>query len=228
MRILTHIPLKYRPLIFPSLILIIVVFLTLTLGRFTFNQIIEARENIKQLEEKNKALENKKNILSSLNTGELDRDVKTTVLAVPADNPSIFALSAIRGLALENGLSVSTFKVTEREEGKGKGRSVELTFDTSGSIFSTMSFLKIIQSSAPLIKITNVQFTVTGGSSLTRVTAVTFWGSLPTQLGQVDTPVQGLNDSERELLRKLGELKQPEISEVVPSQTGGKENPFAF
>lgn len=219
---------RYKPFILPLVTFIVVVSLTATVGRFALNKIFETRDQIKELEGKNKLLEAKKVVLSGVNIEEIKKQVKTAVLAVPSENPSIFVLSSIRGQAQEGGLVISNFKVAEKEEAKKTARAVEVSFDLQGSIFSTLSFLKAVENSSPLTKLTNIKFTVSGAQALTKVTATTAWAPLPGELGKTESPLEPVTSAEQELLGKLAGLRQPSLGQVPLSPPAGKADPFAF
>lgn len=229
MRFNLSLPIKYRPFVVPLAALVLITVLTLTLGKFGYQKIIETRENIKDLETKNRTLEEKKNILANLNNTDLKKQVKDSVAAVPGDNPSVFALSTIRTLAIENGLTVSNFRVSEAEDPKLAGkRAVQVSFDLQGSFFSTISFLKTLQNSVPLTKTTDIKFSVSGITSLTKIVAVSSWGLLPKDLRKTESQVETLTSADQELLGKLGNLRTLSVSEVSGSPPAGKADPFAF
>lgn len=229
MRFNQSIPIKYRPFVAPLAVLALITVLTLTLGKFAYQKIVDARENIKDLETKNRTLEEKKNILTNLSSADLKKEVKDSVAAVPGDNPSVFALSTIRTLAQENGLAVSDFHVSEVEDPKLAGkRAVQIAFDIQGSFFSTISFLKTLQNSVPLTKVTDIKFSVSGITALAKIVAVSSWGFLPKDLGKTESPVETLTSADRELLGKLGNLRSSVASEVSLSPPAGKTDPFAF
>lgn len=229
MRFNQSIPIKYRPFAMPLAVLALITVLTLTLGRFAYQKIVNARENIKDLETKNRTLEEKKNILANLSSTDLKKEVKDSVAAVPGDNPSVFALSTIRILAQENGLAVSDFHVSEAEDQKLVGkRAVQIAFDIQGSFFSTISFLKTLQNSVPLTKVTDIKFSVSGITALAKIVAVSSWGLLPKDLGKTESPVETLTSADQELLGKLGNFRAPFAGEVSESPPAGKADPFAF
>lgn len=219
---------RYKSFILPSVTFIVVVVLTLTVGQFALNKIFETRANIKELESKNKLLEAKKVVLSGVNTDDIKKQVKAAVLAVPSENPSIFVLSSMRGQAQEGGLVISNFKVSEGQGAKKVGREVEVSFDLQGSVFSTLSFLKAIENSSPLTKLTNIKFTISSAQATVKVTATTSWGELPKELGKTEDPVEPVTQAEQELLRKLAALRLPALGQVPLSPPAGKADPFAF
>lgn len=189
----------------------------------------QIRAQIGVFELQNALLTSKKGILASLDNTSLKEQATVAVSAVPSRNPSIFALSSIRSLTIENGLSVANFRIAESEIPENKaGRSIDLSFEIQGDLFGTLSFLRAIQNSAPLMRITSLRFSVSGITALTKITAVTTWSFLPQELDNTEAPIENLTNAERELLQKIGGLRLSSVSELTVSPPAGREDPFNF
>lgn len=221
-------PQKYKPFLLPVLTLVIIVILSLTLGKFLLGKVFETRTQISELQEKNKSLEAKEQLLSRSGSEGLKQQVSAAVAAIPSENSSLFLLSTIRALTNESGLQISDFGIREDQDVKQGSRLVQARLDLQGSIFSALSFLGAIQNSAPLVKVTSLNFTLSGVNILAKVTVVSSWSPLPSELSRVDSPIEGLSNPEQELLGKLSQLRMPRITEVLTSQPAGKPDPFAF
>lgn len=222
------IPGKYKPFLLPVLTFVVILVLSLTLGRFLVDKVFETRQKNAELQDKNKLLEGKADLLSTLDAEGLKKQVNIASSAIPSDNPSVLALSQIRTLAQENGLLISSFQIGESQEPKKTGRVVAATANVEGSIFSIISFLRTIENSTPLLKITDLKLTLSGGSVLAKATVVSSWNPLPSELGKVDSPISGISGTEQELLGKLSGLRLPQISQSPVGQPAGKPDPFAF
>lgn len=226
---ISFLPARYRPLVLPLISLSLVIFLTLTLGRFIFEGVLKVRRDIDELSSKNKILDSKITVLSSLQKAELDAQVKTAILAVPSENPILFALSAVRSLAQESGLILSNFRIGEKQEQQGAGeRDIEMSFSVSGIAPSVFSFIKTIQAAAPLMRITGFGASSISGGFSTNISVSSSWQSLPGELSKTESPLEGISSAEMELLGKLAKLRKPPIGEVSFSSPAGKENPFSF
>lgn len=228
MNVISIAPARYRPLILPLISLSAIILLTFTLGRFIFGRIIEVRKDTEELGTKNRMLESKLTTLSGLEAGKLEQEIKTAVLAVPADNPSIFALSTIRSIAQESGLAISNFRVGEKQEGEGSDRNIEMGFSLQGSGFSVFSFVKTLQNAAPLMRVTGFDVSVSGSEFSANISLLSSWRSLPKELGKTESPLEAISQAEQELLQKLSQLRKSLIGEVSASAPAGKEDPFAF
>lgn len=222
------IPGKYKPFLLPVLTFTVIIVLSLTLGRFLVDKVFETRAKNAELQDKNNLLEGKAELLTSLDSEGLKRQVSIASSASPGENPSVLLLSQIRTIAQENGLLVSNFQIGESQEPKKTGRVVAATANVEGSIFSVISFLRTLENATPLMKITDLKLTLSGGSVLAKVTAVSSWNPLPSELGKVDSPISGISGTEQELLGKLSGLRLPQISQGPVGQPAGKPDPFAF
>lgn len=222
------IPGKYKPFLLSILTFVVILVLSLTLGRFLVDKVFETRQKNAELQDKNKLLEGKGTVLASLDSEGLKKQVNIASSASPGENPSVFVLSQIRTIAAENGLLVSSFQIGESQEPQKTGRVVAATANVEGSIFSIISFLRTIEGSTPLMKITDMKLTLSGGSVLAKVTVVSSWNPLPQELGKVDFPISGISGTEQELLGKLSGLRLPQISQSPVGQPAGKPDPFAF
>lgn len=229
MNVIILLPARYRPLVLPLISLSLVVLLTLTLGRFIFDGVVKVRKDIEELGSKNKTLESKLTVLQSLQKDELEGQVKTALLAVPSENPILFALSTVRNLAQESAISMSNFRIGEKQEQQGGSeRDIEMSFSLSGIAPSVFSFIKTIQNAAPLMRITGFSASSVPGGFSANISVSSSWQSLPAELGKTESPIEGINSAEAQLLQKLAKLRKPPIGEISVSSPVGKENPFAF
>lgn len=223
----------YKPVAGPALVLVIVLILSLTLGRFLVGRLFETREKIAEVKKQNEVLNAKLAILESLGTGTLSQELEVAVQAIPSSDSTLFALATIRQLANERNLVINNLRVVATDIGgekrPGQIRKVELRFDLQGGIIPTISFLDELRNSAPLMKVTKVRSTISGASSLTNFSILSSWSPLPESIGKVDDPVQTLSSEEQRLLTGMTGLRPPQgVEPVVPAPPQGRENPFAF
>lgn len=221
----------YRPVIGPLLVLLVIFVLSFTLGRALWTRVLETRDELKSAQARRQVLEEKVLSLQGLSEQSLRDRFRQATLAIPGEDPTLFALATIRELATEQNLAVNNLRIITRE-GSGeefKGvKAVELRFDLEGGLLPTLAFLSNLRESAPLMRVTEVRFVVSGVASLANLKVLSVWGPLPESIGKLDTPVELLSSAETELLERLAELRKPEIGEIVPSPPQGRENPFAF
>lgn len=218
---------KFRSFVFPVVSLVIIVGLSVTVGKSMVNRVFEIRGSIKELTGKNEILTSKKKILNSLDKNELTQGVNSSTLALPKEEPVLPAFVAIRAVALSRGLSINGIRFSGSTDSATNLKVINFTFDTTGSLPSALAFLKDIKGTAPLIRVRKLKFAVNEGSVSGNVTVYSIWEPLPETFGKVDDPIDDLALAEKELLAKMAELKTPTTN--APS-TGprGKKNPFSF
>src|SRR5688572_2133248 len=106
-KLLTKIPLTYRPFVLPFIVLLVIVGLTLTGGQLLLNKVNEERSKIDELKITNSRLTAKKDVLSRQNKEELLVSAQAAVNAVPGETPTLAALSSANNLAFDNGLTLT-------------------------------------------------------------------------------------------------------------------------
>lgn len=229
MRRLPQVPTRYKNFTLPLITLLILLLLTVTLGRAIVGRLLGTRASIAQLQKEGELLVVKLDALSALGQDELARTSQSAVAAIPSESSTLFALAAIRELALSRGLDVSNLRVAEIPDlEKGGVKAVELNFDTQGGFFQTLGFLNDLGGSAPLMRVSKAKFSVSASSSLTKFTVVSAWGSLPKTVGKVTDPLQTLTSSEQEVLGRLTSLRRLSGVQTEAAPPQGRTNPFGF
>lgn len=222
---------QYRPVVAPILVLLVILLLSFTLGRFLWGRVSQVRDDLGNERQKNEALTNKLQILESLDERRLEGQLQDALSAIPSKDATLFTLSSIRENASRRNLALNNLRLISRErsdkELKG-AKMVELRLDVQGGLFPTLSLLQDLRASAPLTRASRVRFVVSGTSALANLTVLSFWGALPEKVGKVEDPIVQLTSAEEELLREFGNLSVQEGREVVPAPPQGRENPFAF
>lgn len=229
MRRLPQVPIRYRNFTLPLITLLILLLLTATLGRAIVGRILGTRANILQLQKEGQLLAAKLDALSALSQDELARSSQNAVAALPSESSTLFALAAIRELALSRGLELSNLRVSEIADlEKGGVKAIELQFDTQAGFFQTLGFLNDLGGSAPIMRVSKAKFSVSAASSLTKFTVVSAWGSLPKTVGKVTDPLETLTSSEQEVLGRLTALRRLTGIQTEASPPQGRTNPFGF
>ena len=219
---------KLQSFMFPLVTLAIIVGLSATVGKSMVDRLFEIRDNIKELTTKNGVLAEKKQILTGLNEGELNANVRAATLAIPQEGPVLPAFVAIRSVALSKGLSINNVRFSGSVETSSNLRVVNFTFDTRGSLEGTIGFLREIKNMAPLTRVQKVKFAVSEGTVTGNVTVHSLWEPLPETFGKVDDPIDPIGAAEKELLTKMAELKTPITNAPSTGTIGGRKNPFSF
>ncbi len=229
MRRLPVVPTRYKSFVLPALAFLILLLLTITLGRAIVGGIFATRANISQLKKEGKILSAKLDTLSSLNQDEMARASQNAIAAIPSESSTLFAVASLRELARARDLELGSLRVAEIADlEKGGVKAVELQFDTQGGFFQTLGLLNDLSGTAPLLRVSKAKFNVSGGSSSTKFTVISAWGSLPKTVGKITDPLETLTASEQELLGRLNNLRRLSGAPTEASPPQGRTNPFAF
>lgn len=216
---------RYKPLLVPFAVIIVVFVLTLTLGRLMFDNLDKVRANIGTLSQNNETLTGKQELLDTLSQTDLQAQAQSSLNAVPAESPSLFALSTIRETAISRGLTVIDVRVSTGSA----PNQVELSVTFEGGIIPTLLFIADTRIATPLMRVSKLEF---GGKEeiipKARLTIAASWAPVPKSLGKPEDPLEGLSQAEIEVLNKLNQLKNPPGGQFVPEVGTGRQNPFEF
>lgn len=166
--------------------------------------------------------------MTTLSQTDLSGQAFNALNAVPADSPSLFALSSIREMATNRGLSISDARVST---GTGENQ-VDVSITLEGGIIPTLLFISDTKIATPLMRVSKLEF---GGKGevipKTRLTVVVAWAPIPFSIGRPEDPLEGFLPAELEVLTKISHLRRPASGQFTPftPQTGtGRQNPFEF
>lgn len=224
-------PAKYKPFgsfVLPVVVLLVVGILSATFVKSMVLAILETRANIAQLGKDREILIAKREILSSADLPTLSVDAQVSVLAVPDRDSTLSSVSSIRALAFEKNLQISDLKVGAGGTADARGSS--LSFQLDGQLFSAMSFLRELARIAPIVRVTAVDLSSSGGIVSTELDLSSFWAELPRALPPASEELYGLSGTELEVLRELKSLRGRAVVAtspgVVAAKPAGKTNPF--
>lgn len=216
---------RYKPLIVPFAVIIVVFILTVTLGRLMFDNLEKVRANIGTLSQNNEVLTGKQDLLSALSQESLSNQAQNSLNAIPGESPSLFALSTVRETAISRGLTIVDVHVSTGIA----ANQVELSTTLEGGIIPTLLFIADTRAVTPLMRVSKLEF---GGKEevipKARLTVVASWAPVPKSLSKPEDPLEGLSQAELEVLNKLNQLKRPSGGQFTPQVGTGRQNPFEF
>lgn len=226
---------KFRFLALPTLAGLIILILTLTLLLPKINQILKIRQSLAQEKVRLSKLTQKVADLEGLDESELSLKANLLIRSLPAekDVPQIFATLA--GLGSQTGVTLESIEVSPGElstvsaQPGTKGPPL-LTFEVSGrgTMEAMKSFFGQAALTIPVMKISDVSLTSTGGEITTDILLDTYFLALPKTLGPVETPLAKVTSNEETLYQEIRGFTSPLTEEVLPSVTTGKEDLFSF
>lgn len=218
---------RIKPFVLPLSIFVVVAILSATFGKYLVVNIFATRETIAQAKQENSNLLAKKNKLASLDKSLLVRQVKASVLAVPAESSGLTALASVRAQAFEKNVQITGIKVSETDAAKKLGKEVGLEFELSGSLPDIISLVNSLGKSAPIMRFTKIK--MTGGETghlSTDLDVKTFWVELPRTLPPASSVLAALTKKDEELLNEMENLRSAALTNIVPASASARENPF--
>lgn len=215
--------LKYlgKPLAMLSAVILVFV-LTLTVG---LRQIKTVDKKLKDANKLKVTLTQNINTLRTVDS-EIGTNQNFLEVALPTDNPSLYFISQIRGLAIENSLFLSNIRTSVTvADSKGLSRS-NVSFDVEGPSGSITEFINDIGKVLPIGLITKVETSVSGDLVRSSIGVSVFSSKDPDKVPALTTPVSALTAEERQQLIELVGLRLPIFIKPEPSQPQARSDPF--
>lgn len=222
----------YRLFIFPaivalsSLILIIFVIYPQAVKLITNNKIEGEIIN------KSDLLSSKTQALESLDPADLKTKVDYLLYSYPTDKDFVSAMALLQNLTQSAGFNVVSMSLGSSSQAAATDQSYSLKLDILGSTTQLPILLSSIESSARLMRVSNVEV-VTGkdaqGVSISLNVDV-LYSAAPKEFGSIDSPLPALSDKDEEIIASLARAGISAGSQVsqstAPLGPRGKVNPF--
>lgn len=152
--------------------------------------------------------------------------VNAATLALPEKNPALLAISQLKNIAGQNAIFLEDLKISGGGQASGHS-NLAVSFKLSGTFEQIISFIEAMKSSAPIVALSDLEFSKTGGETVyVDVKANFFWAEYPEKISSVDSPLAGLTQKETDTLQELTKLKKPLFSTLSPQSPGTRVNPF--
>ena len=217
---------SFRALTIPLACLIVFLLLAFFGGRTVLSRIQILRRSLSLMEKSERVLERKLSLLEE-SSGEVLSLSDSAVIALPARNSALLAISQLKNRADEQGVLLDDLKVGIEIEDKVKKISrADIKFDIEGPLVSLLNFLVEIKKDAPLSSLRRVALSQSATGARFSISLSTFWSEFPTKLPAVNEPITGLSDKEREILELMAKLNRPSLVEVSPVKIFPPANPF--
>jgi hypothetical protein len=215
-----------RKLAVPIGMLVLLIVLVIFGGRFLLGQIGGLRSDLFTVRDQEAKLARKTALLKEFAlSGEKTAD--SLSVAVPRENPSVFAISQVRQIASLSGLFVSNLNV-----GKGVSEGdishTDINFDVEGSLGSTFGFLAELVGSAPLGSVNRISLTRGGDKTTSTVVYRVYYSSFPQVIPPVSQELKEFTPEDNEIINKLVNLVPPSLIEVSPQTPSFNSNPFGL
>ena len=187
-------------------------------------KIADQNKKIKTIGKNIIVLEKKQSTLAQVKA-TLQDDIQFFSLALPDSNPSLSIIYQIRNFSAKNALLFQNIK--SGSEGKEKDYSnVDLNFDLSGDLYGIFSFVKTTESFAPIVSVEKIKITQSGGVYMGSVTLRGYWADFPKKIPAIAQPISDFSDEEVEVILKISQLSIPPFSNLFPTTSPERINPF--
>jgi len=214
-------------LLFPIFFFLSFLVLFIFSSKTAYTKISGQLKSIKEIGEKNSAIEAKIEELRNIRTDSFP-DSEIILTSFPEDDPSLWMLSQLRRKTEEYSLFVENQKISFSNSDTDVVRS-NISFDLIGDTSNIIRFLLDIDKVAPISSLNKVIFNSKNEASTgpgASVEISVYHSKIPTQLSQMNEPVNKLNDEESQTLIKLSKLEPPEFTKLSPNSPFEVLSPF--
>ncbi len=217
------------------------------------NEIVDLRNNNKLLVARADSLENKANILASVDKSKLEQQLVASEQLLPSDKNVFSVLRQIEQAASQTGVLLNKVEAvtgtinepSTTPPGTGAPVSapiavpaanntsniapkVEVRLSITSDYTSLIKFLSSLYTFSRVVSVDAISLSAAFGESLqlrTTFTVDAYWKSLPEALGSIENPVEKLTSAEEQLLDKVS---KPEAIQAptVPTVPVGRSDLF--
>jgi hypothetical protein len=216
-----------KALIIPVFFFLLFIILFIFSSKIAYSKISSQLSAIKDIGEKNSAIGAKIEELKNIRIESFpDSDVILT--SFPEDDPSLWMLTQIRRKSEEDSLLVVNQKISFSNQATDVISS-DIYFDLVGDTPNIIQFLLDMDKVAPISTLTSVVFNLKGVGTAGAGALVdmrVYHSKIPTQLSQINAPVNKLTDEENQTLLKLSKMEPPEFTKLSPNSPFEVTNPF--
>lgn len=206
--------------------LIIVIILFVIVGKFGISQVTDLRVKINDAKKTQSTLSEKLKILKSLSQTAVS-SADSVTFALPKSNPSLQIMSQLKLLASNNLLVLSDIRASISSGDSSNLSSVTTSFNVTGPREQIISFIKSIDSIAPITLVDKMQLSEDKGVNIANISTRTYWAEFPSTIPTVTQSVTDLTVSEKDLLTQISNLTFPSFGETVTA-TDSAINPNPF
>ena len=218
-------PVSVKQTLIAALPLVIVAVLFALVGNFGISKVQDIGSQIKSAESDQAALNQKLSVLQTLSSLAAS-GTGPAVSALPDKNPALLAISQLKFIASEDGVTLSQLTAGGGVGGETGLSVTGISFSAEGTRSQIISFLTDTAKVAPLIVLSSFKISENGVEVKTDITAKSFWAGLPKTIPPVTQAISDLTDAEKETLARITNLTQPTFIQVTPST--GNINPSPF
>lgn len=205
--------------------LIVVIILSFIAVPFGISKVTDLQGQINTLQNNKNILSQKLSLLQSI-SATVSQDSESALSAVPNTNTTLVAISQVKNISSQNGVSVSNIKAGSEVVDSIGTSHVAVSFRVAGSRSQILAFLKDVSNMAPIALVNIVKISGNNDSEAADITIESYWAPLPKTLPTLTSPINDLTANEKSVLTSVTSLIQPTFSIVPPTDGAGKTDPF--
>jgi hypothetical protein len=219
--------LNITALIFPVIFFILFLVLFVFSSKTAYSKISGQLKSIKDIDTKNSAIEAKIEELRNIKTDSFP-DSEVILTSFPEDDPSLWMLTQLRRKSEEYSLFVENQKISFSDPDT-EIVSSDISFDLIGDVSNILKFLLEMDKVAPISSLNKVVFSLKSAGGIgagATVDMSVYHSKIPTQLSQMNEPVNKLTDEENQTLIRLSKMEPPEFTKFTPNPPFEVVSPF--
>lgn len=234
---------KSKSILFPGLILILVILVSLFWLRPKMATIIKAKRELAANKKALAALTQKVTTLEGLSQPELSEKVDLVLKILPSEKDVPGNLFVLKKLALNNELMVSELSIPEVGEIASSSAETKKTSKDEilpslavkltlvGSREKIISFLQQVETVAPLMKVSGLTISQKmEGLDEAMIDIRTYFLLFPKTIGELEQPIVSVTSQEEKVFAQLNKIEFFQESEGLSSSPlpGGKADLFSY
>lgn len=209
----------YKLYIFPGVValscLILIIFVILP----QINLLIGNSKSEKDMFSKFKLMEVKANDLQAFDENKLNQDLSVALAVYPTERDYAQVLGLLQRIAGSFGYTVLSAQLGQAGD-KSSSTAYSIKLEIFGTRTNFAKMLSVIENSPRVLRVSGVDLGSKGGtdSLVGTVNIDIYYSTVPTNLGNIDTPLPHLSDKEQALLSSLsqststGNFVQPSVT----------------
>jgi Tfp pilus assembly protein PilO len=221
-------PPNVQVLLLPIIYIVILVSISYFAIKTGYDKITSQRRSISSAKQVEKVLGEKESVLQEAQAETTDF-VNAAAIALPERNPSLAVISQIKSLIGTEGVALSDLKLGSSIGTDVTGASsVNISFSISGDAIQVFDFVRSTATVAPILRIESADISFVESQANLDARARSYWAPFPEKLPSITEPINKLTDAEYKILRDLSGLNPPQFTELSPTGTTGRTNPFGL
>ncbi len=218
----------YKLYIFPTIVALSCLVLVIFVIFPQINVLIGNNKAEKDLFARSKVMEAKANDLETFDDGKLNQDLSVALTVYPTERDYAQVLGLLQRIAGAFGFTVLSGQLGQAGD-KSSNTAYSIKLEISGSRTNFAKMLSIIENSPRVLRVSGIDLGSRGGSDsvVGTLNIDVYYSPIPTNLGNIDSPLPRLSDKEQSLLSSLSQ-NSSNTSAVQPpvTSTRGKIDIF--